>query len=947
MDARAATIDLSELLEHAEWLRGLARRLVTDAAAADDLVQETWLVAMRNPPDSERPPRPWLAGVIRNLARLRGRTEARRRFRDTAVARRDKLPSTSELVEGVDTGRRLAQEVLRLDEPYRSTVILRYHHNLSAAEISRRLGVPAGTVRWRLKHGLDQLRARLDREWKERKSWCLALGQFARGIEGSGTGTLAVTSGATAVGTAWLSWGAAAALLLLGLLQPWRLLSADSPGPDSLAPDAGSMHAAADTIEVPAPGEADASARRIESSFSPNASVADTSALIAERTVVDESGVPLTGIAVASLIEGVVEAGTTDARGMLVFPAQPGASGRLFAFPPGAFPVDLELNLDPGHGQLVIPRGEEFSGRVLVNGSSPTGPIDLGLALDRPLFVEYEEYDEIQAAIQFFRQARDTTGPHGEFCFTGLRRTWSGVVTLPAEYKIPGREAPRFKDLRIHYPGPETGVLIELERLPSIKGRVLLGEGDLPVPGARIHLSIKWLDRPSRRTVDLTCDAEGRFTAPFKRADLGGMAWEATAPDGGGFVRGTIGPEYADQLAETSILDLGDLRLSDAAAYSLDLVITDDEQSPVSGAIAFLGEYASLLAKPPAEGERRAVSDAAGNLEFRGLREGADELVVAAPGYLPYELALGTDLAELVSEERHIELERATLLELSVIGRDGLALPRIEVRLRGRAPLFEEPSLLQPVPRFERSFLGKVVRARPGRLNVRTSGEVASSVGTPPGETPGRIQLAGIVAGRELAYEVVDTLGQQVASGTLRTPASGTEAVELIQVEERLTTLAGRVSDEEGEMLVGVAIAYTRGGGQRASTRSGTSGEFGLDYVGSSTIDLTLTKRGFERIDLRDFTVPDEKIPVEIVMRSGRDLSVSVVDGEGNLIVADEVQAWVEGSSVRWEPEVLGRGLYEFQDVPPEPIQIFVRAGTRGELRTHDPLAGDARFQLE
>src|SRR5262245_64613195 len=73
-----------ELLEHAPWLRRLAATLVAGDAAADDLVQETWLAALRHPPSAGAAGelRPWLARVARNLASNFRRGEARRAERD-------------------------------------------------------------------------------------------------------------------------------------------------------------------------------------------------------------------------------------------------------------------------------------------------------------------------------------------------------------------------------------------------------------------------------------------------------------------------------------------------------------------------------------------------------------------------------------------------------------------------------------------------------------------------------------------------------------------------------------------------------------------------------------------------------------------------------------------------------------------------------------------------
>ena len=49
-------LDLESLLRHSDWLTSLARRLVV-SSRADDLVQDTWLAALRNPPHAVRSPR--------------------------------------------------------------------------------------------------------------------------------------------------------------------------------------------------------------------------------------------------------------------------------------------------------------------------------------------------------------------------------------------------------------------------------------------------------------------------------------------------------------------------------------------------------------------------------------------------------------------------------------------------------------------------------------------------------------------------------------------------------------------------------------------------------------------------------------------------------------------------------------------------------------------------
>src|SRR5262245_3236583 len=163
MAQESEAVNLEQALAHMAWLQGLARSLASNAADADDLVQETWLAALRHRPDAQRPLRPWLAHVLQNFARLRWRAEGRRAERE-ATAQDDLAapPTPAQLVEETELQSRLAAFVVELSEPYRTTILLRYFRGLSAAEIARRESIPAATVRTRLARGLEMLRRRLD-----------------------------------------------------------------------------------------------------------------------------------------------------------------------------------------------------------------------------------------------------------------------------------------------------------------------------------------------------------------------------------------------------------------------------------------------------------------------------------------------------------------------------------------------------------------------------------------------------------------------------------------------------------------------------------------------------------------------------------------------------------------------------------------------------------------
>ena len=177
----------ADLLDaHGDWLRRLARALVRgDRAAAQDLEQSVWEAALRSPPREDRPVRAWLGRVLINRMRADHRQEQRRLAREAAAAavapRADEAPSAEQLHELAQVQRRLLVALEALDGPFRQVLHMRYFQGLEPVEIARRLALPGGTVRWRLKAALDRIRAELDRgpdETAPRRSWraVLALG---------------------------------------------------------------------------------------------------------------------------------------------------------------------------------------------------------------------------------------------------------------------------------------------------------------------------------------------------------------------------------------------------------------------------------------------------------------------------------------------------------------------------------------------------------------------------------------------------------------------------------------------------------------------------------------------------------------------------------------------------------------------------------------------------
>lgn len=152
-------VDRQALIAHEGFLRALARNLAFDEHRVDDLVQETWLAAVRHPPRAGRGLRSWLARVLHNAARQLARAEGRRARRERAVARPEACAEPAER-----TRERIVDAVLSLPEPYRTTVMLRFFENLPPREVARRTGVPVETARTRLRRALARLRTQLGEE---------------------------------------------------------------------------------------------------------------------------------------------------------------------------------------------------------------------------------------------------------------------------------------------------------------------------------------------------------------------------------------------------------------------------------------------------------------------------------------------------------------------------------------------------------------------------------------------------------------------------------------------------------------------------------------------------------------------------------------------------------------------------------------------------------------
>ena len=166
-DGDRAAVEQAYVAHHAA-IRGFARRLVGDAAAAEDIVHEAFVALPRaiRRFRGEGSLRAFLIGVAANHSRRHVRSAMRRRRATERLAEREELrprsvDATTELIN-----RQLANRLwAALDElpiDQRVVFVLCEAEQRTSVEVAAIVGAPEGTVRTRLFHAKRKLRQMLE-----------------------------------------------------------------------------------------------------------------------------------------------------------------------------------------------------------------------------------------------------------------------------------------------------------------------------------------------------------------------------------------------------------------------------------------------------------------------------------------------------------------------------------------------------------------------------------------------------------------------------------------------------------------------------------------------------------------------------------------------------------------------------------------------------------------
>jgi RNA polymerase sigma-70 factor (ECF subfamily) len=156
------------VLAHQEAVFRLAYLILGDPDDAADVAQEAFLRAWNHIQrfDPTRSLRPWLLGIVTNLARNRYRSAGRYLAALRRAFRNEPAPANTEEKSAQHLeASELWKAVQSLSMPDQQIVYLRFFLDLSVAETAEVLRVADGTVKSRLSRALERLRGIIQQEF--------------------------------------------------------------------------------------------------------------------------------------------------------------------------------------------------------------------------------------------------------------------------------------------------------------------------------------------------------------------------------------------------------------------------------------------------------------------------------------------------------------------------------------------------------------------------------------------------------------------------------------------------------------------------------------------------------------------------------------------------------------------------------------------------------------
>lgn len=830
------------LLEHREWLRAIARSLVRDESAVDDVEQRTWLTVLRN----RRPvtsARGWLRRVVRSAAIDEHRSDSRRQAREEGSARPESLPPTDHLVMQMEAQRAVAAAVSGLPEPYRTTVLLRYIEELSVKDVAARMAVPVKTVETRLRRALALLREALDRDFGDRRAWCLVLLPLTKTKVPIPIG--AATAGATIMAAKTKAVVAAVAIVLLASGIVWTTTAGtDAPSAPPKAPEVAVVPEKAGRTREHAAGPKFAIAGRVRSRH-------DGRLVAGARVSVEGAVRGAAKIAVESADDGRfrIEGATAGSlhvvaprlRASIVEVAPPAAAGGV---------VDLgDVWLD-GSASLVV--------EVLGPGDAKVGGAEVTV-------VRRRHHGETMTTNSYLREVADP-----DFGRTALGSAKSGADGVARFDAI----APGVHELVVRAPGfasagsswvevppdrDETRTTVRLSRAFSLSGRVVTATGE-PAAGRLVDAgATEWDARSFVRT-----GADGRFA--LDDVPAGDVSLRV------GRARGTN-----PVIATVRVPDVSEIELRLPAMGAVSGIVTTTDGRPVSDAEVGVetdcgwNQHADAIARTDADGRWRIDEIPAGTLgrfdvRHAGLYHVGPRLEVGKLDDRRGGKELGIDARVLAGGELRLDatMAKGARLHGRVAGPDGgVAGAWVYLHLKPtKAGQEWETAVADGDGRYEFDFLppgpAAAVPLHPSYVHPDTPKELGTALGA----------------------------GTLPASLTFDLPEGGDVVRDFTMVAG--TRIAGRVTGASGEPVAGATVradAARYGSPPTPVAVTDAAGAFAIDRVaGLGASKVRVQAQGLVQVNVPDVTLaPNGRVDgIEVRMTTAPRVSGRVLDAEGS-----------------------------------------------------------------
>jgi RNA polymerase sigma-70 factor, ECF subfamily len=147
-------------------IKSYCLKLGADDSAAEEITQEAMVSIWRNAGQfdpSRAAPSTWVFTIARNLVIDRFRKSRRPQFdfNDPALVPDDQLPP-DRLIEQTELQENIRKIMGALSSNERDVLMLSFFENLSHFEISRRLSLPVGTVKSRIRLAFGKIRSKLE-----------------------------------------------------------------------------------------------------------------------------------------------------------------------------------------------------------------------------------------------------------------------------------------------------------------------------------------------------------------------------------------------------------------------------------------------------------------------------------------------------------------------------------------------------------------------------------------------------------------------------------------------------------------------------------------------------------------------------------------------------------------------------------------------------------------